>query len=447
MHITSTVVNHVYTPRGAALELFNRRDPELLIAGPAGTGKSRACLEKIHLLALLNPGMRGLLVRKTRESLASTALETWRKQVAVEGIAHGVLHFYGGSREEPPQYRYKNGSAIYLGGMDKSSKIMSSEFDVGFVQEATELTRDDWEAITTRLRKGTISFQQLIADCNPDAPTHWLKQRCDEGTTALLESRHEDNPLYFDPDGQLTERGRDYIEGKLDKLTGVRYLRLRKGLWAAAEGVIFESFDPTVHVVDRFPIPESWPRYWTVDFGFTNPFVLQRWAIDGDGRAFLYGEQYHTRKLVEDHARDTLSIVTDDHGQWTEPRPRAVICDHDAEDRATLERHVGISTVAATKAVAGGLQLAQARLNRAGDGRARAFFLRDSLHRRDPELADAKKPTCTVEEFAGYVWEEPPRSGVVVKERPVKEDDHGMDAFRYLCAELDQGARPRLRWL
>lgn len=217
-------------------------------------------------------------------------------------------------------------------------------------------------------------------------------------------------------------------------------------MWAAAEGVIFEDFDPAVHVIDRFEIPESWSRYWVVDFGWSNPFVLQRWAVDGDGRAFLYGEQYHTRRLVEDHARDTLSIVTDDTGRWIEPRPRSVICDHDAEDRATLERHLRVSTVAATKAVDGGIQLAEARLKKAGDGRPRAYVLRDSLHRRDPELVDAKRPTCTVEEFPGYVWE-PSRTGVIVKERPVKKDDHGMDAYRYLCAELDQGTRPRVRWL
>src|SRR5690606_12150648 len=95
--------------------------------------------------------------------------------------------------------------------------------------EATELTVDDWEAITSRLRHGRLSFQQLLAACNPDAPTHWLKQRCDKGLTRLINTRHEDNPVYYNPDGTLTERGRDYI-GKLDRLTGVRHARLRRGV-------------------------------------------------------------------------------------------------------------------------------------------------------------------------------------------------------------------------
>src|SRR5690606_17532622 len=105
-----TVVTHRFAPRGAAKALMSCRDPEVLLSGPAGTGKSRACLEKIHLMALLNPGMRGLIVRKTLASLGSTALATWREHVVPEALQTGEIEFYGGSAEEPPQYRYRNGS-------------------------------------------------------------------------------------------------------------------------------------------------------------------------------------------------------------------------------------------------------------------------------------------------------------------------------------------------
>src|SRR5690606_16116885 len=205
--------------------------------------------------------------------------------------------------------RYDNGSVIVVGGMDKATKIMSSEYDLVFADEATELTVDDWEAITSRLRHGRLSFQQLLAACNPDAPTHWLKQRCDKGLTRLINTRHEDNPVYYNPDGTLTERGRDYI-GKLDRLTGVRHARLRRGVWAAAEGMVYSDYQDAVHVVDPFPIPDHWTRYLAVDFGYTNPFVAQWWAEDPDGRLYLYREIYHTRRTVDQHARDILDQVT-----------------------------------------------------------------------------------------------------------------------------------------
>lgn len=464
--MTAAALVRRYHPRGAALEAFHCRASEVLLSGPAGTGKSRGCLEKLHMMALLNPGMRGLIVRKTRESLGSTALVTWREHVAKEALASGVVSFYGGSAEEPPQYRYTNGSKIMIGGMDKPTKIMSSEYDIAYVQEAIELTTTDWENITTRLRNGVISFQQLIADCNPDMPTHWLKQRCDSGATKMIHCRHEDNPVLFTADGALTVRGADYIS-KLDALTGVRYQRLRRGLWVAAEGLIYEGYDPAIHLIEPFTIPANWTRWWVVDFGFTNPFVLQCWAEDPDGRLYLYREIYKTKTLVEDHARDILLQVTKVTGdvpertvltakdirddianglrEWTEPRPRALICDHDAEDRATLERHVGMSTSAAHKTVKDGIQAAQSRFTPAGDGRARIFLLRDALVERDPALEDAKKPCCTAEEVVGYVWDAQP--GKPPKEVPVKENDHGCDGLRYIVAERDLGGRPRIRYM
>jgi phage terminase large subunit len=436
---------HRYEPWGAALELMRCRAPEVLLSGPAGTGKSRACLEKLHLMALSNKGMRGLIVRKTRESLGSTALVTYREHVAKEALATGLVSFYGGSAEEPPQYRYSNGSRIMIGGMDKPTKIMSSEYDVAYVQEAIELTTTDWENITTRLRNGVVSFQQLIADTNPDKPDHWLHQRSVGGATKMINCRHEDNPVLYNADGTLTVRGKDYI-GKLDALTGVRYKRLRLGRWVAAEGQVYEGFDPTVHLIDPFAIPDSWTRWISVDFGYTAPFTAQWWAEDGDGRLYLYRELYRTRRLVEDHAKQMLELMKRPNGQ-PEPRPRAVICDHDAEDRATLERHLGMSTIPAKKTVSDGIQSVQSRLKVLPDGKPRLFIMRGSLVERDPELEEASLPMGAAEEITGYVWAVKPGNKGGLKEEPLKENDHAMDALRYMVAERDLLGRPQLRFV
>lgn len=169
--------------RGSARELLHRRDKEVLLAGPAGTGKSYAALWKVHLMCMLNPGMRALVVRKTHKSLTTTGLVTFQDHVAKEAIANGICRWHGGSGEKPAQYQYTNDSVIVVGGLDNADKIMSAEYDIAYVQEATDLTPDDWEKINTRLRNGMVSFQQLIADCNPQQSSHWLKRRCDEGKT------------------------------------------------------------------------------------------------------------------------------------------------------------------------------------------------------------------------------------------------------------------------
>lgn len=434
-----TTLEHVYTPEGAAQALFAYRGDEVVLSGPAGTGKSRACLEKLHALALMNPGMRGLIIRKTQVSMTNTALVTFREHVIPEALKAGLVTWYGGSAQEAAGYRYANGSTINVGGMDKPTRVMSSEYDAVYVQEAIELTEADWDALTTRLRNGKITFQQLIADTNPDAEIHWLNQRALAGKTEKLESRHEDNPVLWDKAlEQWTERGVKYIR-ILDNLTGVRYLRLRKGLWVAAEGLVYEDWDPNIHLVDRFDIPNDWERFWAVDFGFTNPMVVQFWAKDHDGRLYRYREIYHTKRLVEDVARQILSIVAP-KGQWIEPRPTRIICDHDAEDRATLERHLGMGTTAAQKTKSDGIQAMQARFKVAEDGKPRIVFLRDSLVERDQLLTDAKKPTCTEEEIPAYVWNP-------AKDEPVKEDDHGCDTSRYTVADSDLGAQLNVRWL
>ena len=425
--ITTSELVIRYIPRGVSRDIFTMQEPEVIVAGPAGTGKSRAILEKIHLACLTHPGLRASMVRKTRRSLTESGMITyWHKvQPEYDGVR------WKGSDQ---QYQYPNGSILAVGGLDKPSKIMSSEWDMVYVQEATELLENDWESITTRLRNGKNTYQQLIADCNPDAPTHWLKQRANNGKAIMLESRHEDNPLLFDDHGNITPEGERYLS-ILEALTGVRLARYRYGIWAAAEGTVYEdSFDRVRNIVNRAPIPAEWPRYLAIDFGFTNPFVCLWAAQDPDGRLHIYRQIYKTKTLVEDHAEQIKR-----QARWGQsggdPLPRAIICDHDAEDRATLERHLGLMTIPAHKNVSAGIQAVASRFKAAGDGKPRIMIQRDSLAERDRDLADRKLPTCLEDEPESYIWDT--RQGMKHGDQPVKDNDHALDALRYLCAYFD----------
>lgn len=436
-----TIVRHEYTPRGTARELLLCRDPEVLVSGPVGTGKSRACLEKLHILALLHPGMRGLMVRKTKESMLNSILPMWRNQVAKEALEAGKMEWFGGSGQEAAQFRYKNGSIITTAGMDKSSRIMSSEYDIAYVQEARELEEEHWEDIKTRLRNNVISFQQLIADTNPDAPTHWLKVRCDSGKTTIFYSTHKENPRLYDDNGNITPFGKSYIEENINTLTGTRYQRNAKGLWVAAEGIIYEEFLPSVHVVDRFEVPQDWQRFWTVDFGMVHPLVLQWWAVDPDGKLYLYREIFHTKITIDEQfAAHILAQVTDANGKWTEPKPSQIITDHQAQERVQLERQLGMGTIPANKDVLNGIGAVQVRFRD-----KRLFLMKDSVVSRDQKLVDAKKPASTIEEIPGYVWDT--GAGKKLKEAPKKENDDGCDAMRYMVSHLDLRGRVRVRAL
>lgn len=445
--------------RGAARAALECRDKEFLLAGAAGTGKSFACLWKAHLMCLRNPGMKALLVRKTHVSLTATGLATFKEHVAADALAAGIVRWFGGSGSEPPGFKYSNGSTISVGGLDNPTKIMSSEYDFIYAQEATELTPDDWEKCTTRLRNGKVSFQQLASDCNPDAPDHWLKKRCDEGRTTMLYALHTDNPRLFDDAGSPTVKGSAYLD-TLSRLSGVRKLRLYGGVWAAAEGVIYEGWDPAVHIIERKQLPRDWTRLWAIDFGYTNPFVWQMWCLDPDGRLILEREIYRSQRIVTDHAQQILEVVTSNRdrvynadgtidaqrSRWIYPKPLRIICDHDAEDRATLDRALEMGTTPATKTVSDGLQAVMQRLEVQPDGLPRLMVCRTALVDRDEGLAERGLPLGLIGEVTGYVWETA-ADGKPSKDRPLKLNDHSMDTMRYVVADQDLRPRSGLRWL
>lgn len=443
---------------GGGLTLWKNKDPEVIISGPAETGKTRTALEKFDALMWKYPGAQAIIIRKTYKSLAASVLQTYERKVLGAWNPNGqtpvrdghgkILGFIKGSFDQSKSpinklggvhregYIYPNGSRVFLGGMDVPEKVLSSEWDVVYINQAEELTLNDWEIISTRTtgRAGNMPYAQMLADCNPAYPTHWIRSRAETGRLKLIESRHEDNPTLYDQvTHQITEQGRRTM-AVLDALTGVRYRRLRLGQWAAAEGAVYEEFDRTVHLIPSFPIPADWLRIRSIDFGYTNPFVCQWWAMDEDRRLYLYREIYMSHRIVggdpqgNDHATmiNALSMGEDIF---------ASVADHDAEDRATLDAH-GIPSEPAMKSVSLGIQAVQSRLRRAGDGKPRLFIFNDALVEADQSLRDDHRPLCTDQEMDSYIWK-PTRDGVTNKEEPLKVDDHGMDAMRYLVCFVD----------
>lgn len=416
--------NRPYGPRGGAEKFLYSHEEEILFEGPSGTGKTRAVCEKANMCALKYDGARIGFIRKTRASLTESAMITFEHKV----IPQGDPMLEGASREFRRSYKYPNGSTIVLIGLDKVGRQLSTEYDMFCVFQAEELFKNDWETLTTRLRNGKMPYQQIIADVNPGPPSHWLNQRAYADDITRILSRHEDNPIYWNRNlGTWTKEGKSYI-AKLDRLTGARKARLRHGIWAQQEGAVYETYDPAIHLIDQFKIPPEWPRYRVVDFGFTNPFVCQWWAVDPDGRLYLYREIYYRRRRVQTHADEINKLSKDEKIVDT-------ICDHDAEGRATLQSN-GISTIPARKAVLTGIELVEKRLTVQDDGKPRLFILRGACHETDPSLREDGIPASTEQEFPEYAYREK-TSKNQQHEEPIKQNDHGMDSTRYMVQHLD----------
>lgn len=415
-----SVVKVQTTVRGPMKRLHRQEgDLHVCISGPAGTGKTYSTLMWLHLILLKYPGTRAFLARKTHRALAATTLASFREKVAALSIEQGHLHYYGGSGSEPASFRYENGSRLIIGGLDDPEKIKSLEVSLIVVDEATELKRNDYDVLKTRLRgasPGAYPWYRLILMTNPDAPNHWIKTSDD---IDMWYSTHEDNPTLY-TNGEWTPEGLRYL-ASLETLTGVRYDRLRHGKWVAAEGLIYSSFNPAVHVIDRRELPSSWERLWSVDFGHVHPFSAQCWALDPEGVMYLEHEILMTQTTVDIHA----AVMLEKFGQ----RPVAVVVEHAADTRATLEKELGLPLTLADKRVSNGINLTQQRF-----ANNRIYLMRDSLVEADPELIKSGAPTCLEEELLGYAWADG-------KEQPVKIEDDAADCMRYAVSWVDKHRR------
>ncbi len=243
-------------------------------------------LEFLHLVAQKYDGCRLLMARKSRRSLTQTTMVTYERKVL-----HPLdrVHF----RVSDQEYRYPNGSALVIGGLDDPNKILSSEYDLAYVPEAIEIEVGDWENLFGRLRYGATPYNQILGDTNPGSTEHWIYQRYLAKALEILWSRHEDNPELFNQiTGELTGFGKDYI-GRLDRMTGFRKERLRYGRWVGAEGLVYSDFDATT-MVGEMDV-DDWPnKVIGVDVGTRNPMAIHRIAQAADERIHIAGEVYRS---------------------------------------------------------------------------------------------------------------------------------------------------------
>lgn len=432
----------LYKPRGAAAELFFCREPEVLLDGPAGTGKSRVAFEYIVANLIEYPGSRAAVVRKTRVSLTESGLVTLEGKVLADGYDAEVLTVplaHGPGRGNRHSYEFRAGddglgvSELIVAGMDNPTRLFSTEFDMIYVQECTELVLNEWESLHRALRNGVMPYQQLIGDCNPDAPTHWLNQRCIAGKTRRLLSRHGDNPT-------LTA---EYLE-RLSSLTGVRRQRLFLGLWTAAEGQIWENWDPALHVLPTLPrLPNGDPvTTWyvgAIDWGFRKPGVHQVWGVDPDRRMYLVEEVYRTGWTIDEWEKQVRRL----NEKW---KVRVWLADPSQPGYIEQYHRAGIHVREANNERRPGFDCVRDRLVVQGDGRPRMFVCADARAEWDQALREAAKPMGLTDEIPEYVWRKA-KDGQVEKEDSDQHcEDHACDAARYAAMFLDYndwGDRPK----
>lgn len=258
----------------------------------------------------------------------------------------------------------------------------------------------------------------ILWDTNPDYPEHPIKRNhIDKSGERLPDGRERVHAVHWElADNPFLPV--EYVDNlKRSTPPGMWYDRAIRGLWTAAEGLIYEGFHPTTHVCDPFDIPPDWQRVAAIDLGFDNPFVCLWGAVDHDGRLYITGEHYESHRLLSYHAEQ---IRRGPATSW-------IVRDHDAQEGAELEEK-GVYTIPAQKDVLSGIQKVAERMVVQADGRPRIIVSR----------------TCDnlIRELGHYRWKPGGK-----KEEPIKEDDHACDALRYMVMELEYPQLPMVSYV
>ena len=466
------------------------RHPELLVEGPAGTGKTYGLLSNAMIDGYLYPGLRTLFIRSTRKSMNESVLQLWEEEIL--GLGHPAVQA-GGQRSNRSEYvfpeatrkvdgrTYTGASHFALVGMDSPERIMSSQYDRAIYFEATEGTLHQWELIKTRMRRFHTPYVQMMADCNPADEHFWLNTRAEEdykvpadligqvpfpaeGMKRMERIRTflQDNPKYFDPIKQeWTQAGIHYKLG-MEQLGGANYMRLVSGLWVTAEGQVWENYRPATHVVQgRLAKKEGIWRLvpvtgvtdtgvqlkgdfreravaWfgiSVDWGWhPDPGVMQLWAFDAHGRAFLVRERYQCKVSLDDWAQQAADWQADYD-------VRMIVCDPsepgniDALNSRIGERMGRTGVELATKAknaIKAGVDQVRWGLDADETGEPRIRIMANSSELTCTHRSAAKRTTSVAQEILSYVYKKWV-DGKPNKEQPDPTcEDHGADAMRYM---------------
>lgn len=290
-----------------------------------------------------------------------------------------------------------NGSVILFKGFDDPEKIKSIEGITDIVvEEASELTEDDFDQLNLRLR-ADCGMLQIHLMFNPVSKANWVYKRFFEnGTpedTVIIHTTYKDNPYL----------PQEYIDSLLRlERTNPAYFKIYVlGAFATLDKLVFPV--KTVRIISEEETKDL--AFWIgMDFGYTNDPTAITWGYVDQAKKILYitGE-YNKRGMTNDVIAATITnlgfakerIIAD----AAEPKSIAEL------KKLGLNRVVG--AVKGPDSVKNGI---------------------DRLQRYDI-IIDERCPN-TIEEFDNYTWTKDKKTGEYINQ-PVDSFNHHIDSIRY----------------
>lgn len=359
-----------------------------MLSGGAGSGKSYVAADKLIGRMIEHPGHKFGVGRKVYRTVRHSAYATLKQRIYQWG-ASDLFDMYRG---ELSIKRKDGGGEFIFFGVDDPEKLKSIEGITSvWIEEATELSEDDFTQIDLRLRAPSPDgYTQITTTFNPINAQHWLRRRFFEeraDNVFRLVTTHRDNAF-------LPPEYRETLEALREQ--NINLWRIyAQGEWGILEGQIYlpyiveqewrESFDDT---------------FFGLDFGYQNPTTLIR--------SDMYDtEPWLTELLYESGLTNSDLIARMD--MVPEIRLHRIYADAAEPQRIEELRRAGFNVLPAEKGP-GSVQ--------AGIG----FIQGMRIHSR-PENENLNA------ERDGYMWREDKNGNPM--DEPVKFNDHAMDAKRY----------------
>lgn len=463
-----------FTPYGGAREFMDflaGEEHQCFLYGGTGTGKTTALCYAMVLLCMKYPGVKFLFTRKSYRSLIKSGVETLERVIGEMGMSIGKradqikklgetepreFRFPHSRRKDETGKLYEGVSRIVLSSLDKVKDELGAEYDYIYVNQPEQCTEEDWQFLATRCngRRGVAPRPKLFGDPNPEHERHWIKlggyyvkdgKHADkdgrpleeDGRWRLITSTFHDNPSVWDATaegvcpysgkpGAFTDSGEDQIGRLMQSLNPVMKRRLIDSEWASFEGLVYgESWVRREHTISQEKFLENyditdWKRYWGVDFGFTDPFVLTLWAKHPFEELYIrYKSIYMSGRTINDHVEKIKAHTIG------EPKPTLVVADRNPESIMILQEALGINVLSATKgagSIKAGIDVVTDMLQNKS-----LLFVLDSQVEIDERMRAKKKPIGFEEEVDNYRWDIEKGNDKVIG-----GDDHELDAVRYL---------------
>lgn len=221
---------------------------------------------------------------------------------------------------------------ICFRNLDDPSKYQSAEFAAIAVDELTKNDKEVFDFLRTRLRWVGIEDTKFVAASNPGGKGHaWVKQlwmeKVFEPTEqeshlfSFIPSRATDNPYlpqsYFDGlKGLPAEMRKAFIEGN----------------WDIFKGQYFTEWNVERHTIPPFVIPDGWKKFRSYDHGREAPACCKWYALDSDGRVYVYRELYTKGQNVDQIAQEINRLSEGESYSWSVADP-SIFASHGMVDK------------------------------------------------------------------------------------------------------------------